>query len=99
MDSQADVLEKLAASVERLERTFDSVAHTTDKVVEPYRRSAARRYPVLFVISVTLGVSATFYGFERLLAGIEIFDQHPALILLFGLGVLVVTGTLYKKLS
>lgn len=96
---ETKIINELSQTIERLEHTLASISHSTDKVVEPYRKSAARRYPVLFLVLVTFGATATLYGFERIIAHITFFDKYPVLILLTGLIVLVATGTLYKKLN
>ena len=88
----------IAKTIETVETVAETVAHTTDQVVQPYRTSVAKRYPTLFLVLVTFGVAATFFGFERIIGQITFLDQNPILILVIGLGVLVLTGTLYKKL-
>ncbi|MFN3692653.1 MAG: hypothetical protein ACK4SL_00965 [Candidatus Paceibacteria bacterium] len=41
----------------------------------------------------------TFVGFEQLPLTADILERHPMLILVLGIAILVLTGTLYKKLS
>jgi len=61
-------------------------------------RSALRRYPLSFTLLALFGVVAVSEGIK---GGLEVigFDGHPWYLLLAGLVILVVTGTLYKKLE
>ncbi len=86
-------------TIETVESVADAVAKTTDQIVRPYRASFSKRYPSIFLVAVTFGVAATFFGFERIIGQVSFLDRNPLLILLLGLGVLVLTGTLYKKLG
>jgi hypothetical protein len=80
----------------------DSMVTTTaqqfDSFAEPMRKSFAERYPTLFLMIATFGLSATFLGIEQLLLSIGLFARHPMLILVLGVVTLMLTGTLYKKL-
>ncbi len=67
--------------------------------IDPVRKSFIRRFPIVFSLLVTSGVTATFLGIERLILKYDLFDKSPELILLLGIGILVFTGTLYKKLG
>ena len=83
--------------------TLDStVAVTTrrlDDLVAPTRTSFAKRYPTLFSFLATAGVAMTFLGIEQLLLASSLLERYPVLILALGIGLLAVTGTLYKKLT
>jgi len=67
--------------------------------VESLRDSAFERFPVLFVLASSFGLVATFYGFEKFIDDIPYFIEHPRMILITGVLVLIATGSLYKKLS
>lgn len=77
----------------------DDALKTTDGVIEPYRKSAFRRFPTLFTLLVGFGAGATFFGVERLIADIPALYERPWLIIVLGIGVLIVTGRLHKKLD
>lgn len=90
------------AAAESLERVDGVVGATTarlDTLLTPTRQSVAARYPTLFTLLGTFGAAATFLGFEQLLLASSLLERYPLLILLVGLGILALTGTLYKKLS
>ena len=72
---------------------------TVDVYVEPVRKSIIKRFPILFSLLVTFGVTATFLGIEKIILKYEFFDKSPELVLFLGISILVFTGTLYKKLG
>ena len=88
-----------AKPIDKIEATMEQLTSTADSLVDPYRKSVAKRYPILFLLLVTFGVTATFLGLEWLIGEIAYLQDHPLLLLLLGIGTLVITGTLYKKLG
>jgi hypothetical protein len=72
---------------------------TVDGYIEPVRKSVLKRFPVVFALLVTFGVTATFLGLERIILKFDILDKYPELILIMGIIILALTGKLYKKLS
>lgn len=67
--------------------------------IEPVRKSFFKRFPTFSLLLTTTGVTATFLGIEQLLLQIDILRTQPAWMLLLGVGILAVMGTLYKRLS
>ena len=57
------------------------------------------KFPIVFTMLGSFGLVATFYGFERLIDKIELFTENPWILLGTGVGTLLFTGTLYKKLQ
>lgn len=70
-----------------------------EEVVAPVRKSVLKRFPILFLLLVTIGVTATISSLEKLLLQIPFLDSHPSVVLVIGLSILILTGTLYKKLG
>lgn len=70
-----------------------------EQTVAPIRKSILKRFPVLFLLAVTFGFTATVTGIEQLLIQHQLLQQHPSVILSIGIMILVLTGTLYKKLG
>ena len=70
-----------------------------DTYVSPLRTSVLARFPIVFSLLTTFGVATTFLGFEKIVSNIAFLDQHPFLMLILGISILALTGTLYKKLS
>jgi hypothetical protein len=67
--------------------------------LEPTRKSVLQRFPILFTLLTTFGLVTTFLGFELVLAQIGFLYSRPWLMLSVGVLVLVLTGSLYKKLG
>lgn len=82
-----------------LEEKTQKIGSGVEAIVEPVRRSVFERFPVLFLMLVTFGVTATFLGLEQFLLRIAFFMDHPLRLLSLGVLTLLLTGTLYKKLG
>jgi hypothetical protein len=70
-----------------------------DRYIDRYRQNIFARFPILFSFLVTFGIVSILYGFEGLIDTIPFLKDRPVLILLSGIIILFLTGTLYKKLS
>lgn len=92
----------LATELRAAAAAIDELTEATEEVVEtqlrPVRENVLKRFPILFALLVTLGVTATLFGMEQVLMQFALLERYPWLILGLGLGILVLTGTLYKKL-
>lgn len=82
-----------------VDTTVASTAHQLNRLVDPARSTFAKRYPTAFSLLATLGVVMTFLGVEQLLLASSLLERYPILILACGIGILALTGTLYKKLT
>ena len=87
--------EKIDAEIRKLEAMGGSF---TGKA-KHFRDSAFARFPLIFVLMSTFGLVATLYGFEKVIDQITFFADHPVAILTVGIVILIITGTLYKKLT
>ena len=63
------------------------------------RDKTAVRFPLVFGLAASFGLVATYYGFEKLIDKVALFSNHPWLILVVGVVILILTGTAYKKLN
>lgn len=97
--SQYDVIAALSQQVVQVNEKLEAVLTGTMKQLEPVQRTAFTRFPTVFTLLVTFGVTATFFGVERILEEVAYLNDRPWLILALGIGVLVITGRLYKKLG
>jgi uncharacterized integral membrane protein len=83
--------------------TLSTVMHTAEQTIErrvaPVRKRVLQRFPILFLLLVTLGATATIIGLEQILLQITFLQNNPVALLIIGLALLVLTGTLYKKLG
>ena len=95
-----DTIPEVSSSpLTHIDTLVEATTATVDTYVAPVRKSVAQRYPGLFSILTTFGAATTFLGFEQIMLTSTLLQQHPFLILLIGVGILALTGTLYKKLS
>ncbi len=62
-------------------------------------RSVFQRFPLVFTLLGAFGLVATFYGFEHIIDQIDFLASNPFLLLVLGIGTLIFTGQLYKKLG
>lgn len=57
------------------------------------------RYPLTFALLIIFGATMVSQAVKELLLEIPLFKNSPIAMLLIGLLVLIITGTLYKKLK
>jgi hypothetical protein len=62
------------------------------------RDRMSQKYQLTFTLLGAFGLVATFYGFERLIDEIPFLYDNPYILLGTGLVLLVLTGSLYRKL-
>lgn len=73
-----------------------------NKIIEKARmrrESVAERYPLTFALIGTFGFVSTLYGFEKLIDRMELFANHPWILLIIGVGTLSATGLALRKLG
>jgi len=92
------IIDPVVKTIDTAQKTVEEVYKEADSIVEPVRKSVLHRFPTLFLLLVTFGVVTVGSGFEKLVSQYQYLNERPWLILLIGLGTLVLTGTLYKKL-
>lgn len=66
---------------------------------EKLSRPVLSKYPVLFGLLIIFSGSAIVHSFEIFFNRIELFHEHPLLLLTLGILLLVLTGTLYSTLN
>lgn len=81
-----------------VKKVIELEEHVVHRLAEG-RNNAVQKFPLLFTMLTTFGIVATFYGFEHLIDQIEWLSNNPLSLLAVGLGTLLVTGALYKKLG
>ncbi len=94
-----EVLKATGEVVNEAQRLVDVTASHFERSIGPLRKSIIKRFPVLFLLAVTFGVTATVTGIEQILIQYDVFQRHPIAILAISVGILVVTGKIYKKLG
>lgn len=68
-----------------------------EKVVEK-RTLAETKFPLIITMAATFGFVSVLYGFEKMIDRVDLFVNHPWILLILGVAILGVTGSLYKKL-
>ena len=62
-------------------------------------KSVFGKYPMTFSFLVLVAVIFVLHGFDELIKETPFLNTHPSVLLLIGLIILVLTGTLYKRLD
>jgi hypothetical protein len=88
MNSDIDILKRIEELTARVNQAFAEKS-----------RHVFARYPLTFALLILFGVIMITQGIKDLLLEIPFFQEKPFFMLLFGLIVLIITGTLYKKLK
>jgi len=86
-----DQLKKVNETVQTAQGQFERIVERPRKTLE--------RFPSLFLLLTTMGIVLVMFGFERFFDNIPFFHNNPTIMILLGLGILVFTGRLYKKLD
>jgi hypothetical protein len=86
-------------AINTIDSTVTRATSEVDTYINPLRSSVLKRFPIVFSLLTTFGVATTFLGFEKIVSDISFLDEHPVVMLILGISILAVTGTLYKKLS
>ncbi len=81
--------------IQEAEKLLKGVHDSAGKYTQP----VLSRYPLLFAFLVIFSVSAIMKGFGDIIAKVELFKNHPALLMVIGIVVLLLTGKLYKWLQ
>lgn len=63
------------------------------------RNHAEVKFPLPTALAATFGFVSVLYGFEKMIDNVELFAENPIILLVTGLIILGVTGSVYKKLN
>lgn len=103
MKKESFVVDEVAKVVDgttsKISHTITETERKIEETVAPVRKSVLKRFPIVFILLVTFGFTATITGIEQLLLQINFLQNNPFVVLIIGLVLLVITGTLYKKLG
>jgi ElaB/YqjD/DUF883 family membrane-anchored ribosome-binding protein len=98
-EPSSKLIEVPLEAVDAVQHLLDEVSADVEKQIAPVRTSILKRFPTLFLLAVTFGFSLVIYSIEVILAQQGLVLDHPWLSLGIGIGILTITGTLYRKLS
>jgi hypothetical protein len=90
--------QKTSIDLDILKRVED-LSGKLNNAMANHSKSAFNRYPISFTLLVLVGATAVNEGLKDLLTSLNVFQGHPAYLLVFGLVVLILTGSFYKKLN
>ena len=85
---ELDLLKKVEELTSRLNDLFGQKS-----------RPLLTRYPLVFTLLVIFGAIMISEGMRGILAEVVFFQIHPLVMLGIGILILILTGTLYKKLK
>lgn len=94
-----NITKTIRSTLDNMGKTVEKVEREAEVLLRPVHRTVFSRFPILFTLLVTFGVSTTFLAFEKLVSQFVFLNEHPLVMLSIGIGVLTITGTLYKKLG
>ncbi|MDO8686951.1 MAG: hypothetical protein Q7K11_01970 [Candidatus Berkelbacteria bacterium] len=77
----------------------ENLSNQVNKIMASRTKNVFRRYPVTFGILILLGAIAVHEGLKGLLKDFGLLDISPWYLVIAGLLILTITGTLYKKLE
>jgi hypothetical protein len=78
------------------------VEQTTMRVndfMEKKTQGVFSKYPTTFSFLVLFGVMSVLHGFDEIIFKIPLLSNHPIVVFIFGLFILIFTGSLYKRLQ
>ncbi len=81
--------------IQELERLVKEMHDEAGKFTKP----VLQRYPLLFAFLLTFSVAAILHGFDHVTDELPLFHEHPSMLILSGVLLLFLTGTLYKHLE
>jgi len=94
-----NITKSVVGAVKEVDKTVSQVERGMESVIEPMQKTVFTRFPILFTLLVTFGVVITLLALERIVVEFTYIYERPFLMLSIGLGLLTLTGTLYKKLG
>ncbi|HEY4512488.1 MAG TPA: hypothetical protein VJH63_02395 [Candidatus Paceibacterota bacterium] len=80
-------------------KEFDKLVREAQESARKYSGPIKRRYPFLLTLLLTFGFLSIAVGFHLWAETIPLFHERPAVLILIGMFVLFLTGTLYKVLK
>lgn len=63
------------------------------------RNHAEVKFPLPTALAATFGFVSVLYGFEKMIDNVKLFAENPIILLVTGLIILGITGSVYKKLN
>ena len=76
----------------------EKAAEAANRKMKSANRDAFSRYPIMFMLLVVFGIVALDEGIKGIFEDLGL-SVHPGYLLIGGLIILILTGTIFKKLN
>jgi hypothetical protein len=90
--------EEKAINIDVLEH-IENLSNQVNTIMASRTENVFRRYPVTFGLLIVFGAIAVHEGLKGLMENYGLLDISPWYLIIAGLVILTITGTLYKKLE
>ncbi len=77
----------------------EDLSNKVNKMMSSRTKAVWSRYPLTLGLLILVGAMALHEGLKGLMKDFGLLDINPLYLFIFGLLVLTITGTLYKKLE
>ncbi|MCE9549011.1 hypothetical protein K8Q98_01280 [Candidatus Nomurabacteria bacterium] len=78
---------------------LEDLSNEVNKMMAYHTEAVFKRYPITFGLLILTGVIALHEGLKGLMKEFGLLEINPWYLSIFGIVILVITGTLYKKLD
>lgn len=78
---------------------IEDLSNQVNNMMESRAKNILRRYPISFGILILFGVISLNEGLKGVLEELGLLEINPWYLLGLGILVLIITGTIYKKLN
>jgi len=78
---------------------LEDLSNKINNVMASRTRAVFEKYPITFGLLILFGVTTLHEGIKGLMHKFGLLDLNPIYLLVTGLLILIITGTLYKKLD
>lgn len=69
------------------------------KKLHRQREAVSRRFPLPFALLIATGAVCTWVGISRLVDKVDYLHRNPILLVVVGVTILIITGSIYRKLN
>lgn len=78
---------------------LEDLSHQINQLINPRAETVWKRYPVAFGLFILIGGIFLHEGLKGIISDLGLLAWNPLYLSLIGLAILVITGTIYKKLE
>ena len=78
---------------------LEDLSNSINQMMAPRAKNVFRRYPITFGLLILMGGIALYEGLKGVMKSLGLLEINPIYLILVGIAILIITGTLYKKLD